>query len=267
MFTTAHGLPGPTRTRTLEGKDVVSFVGTENQRLVATGPSVNRTVFVVDVPRNLVVSTGLSGMDWADVGQRYEPWVNTATWSWRSGNHTFAQGDYIYIDGVRFDEHHNLDKEPLIRDVTQVLTFEHGFDNRNSVSTFTPSVGGYYAENDVAARSFDGDIAEMLSFDRILSATERELVEDYLAKKWQGAVIHGTVPFDPGLRISFAEGTVLDLNGLSGTISELAGRGTLANTSGEHLQLTVQNGKTFKGQTDGDIDLHLRGLGMAIILR
>ena len=107
----------------------------------------------------------------------------------------------------------------------------------------------------------------MLSFDRILSATERKLVEDYLAKKWQGAVIHGTVPFDPGLRISFAEGTVLDLNGLSGTIGELAGRGTLANTSGEHLQLTVQNGKTFKGQTVGDIDLHLRGLGMSVIIR
>ena len=267
VFTTAHGLPGPTRTRKLEGKDVVSFVGTENQRLVATGTSVNRTVFVVDVPRNLVVSTGLFGMDWADVGQRYELWNNTATWSWRSGNHTFAQGDYIYIDGVRFDGNHNLDKEPLIRDVTQVLTFEHGFDNGKSVSTFTPSVGGYYAENDVAARSFDGDIAEMLSFDRILSATERELVEDYLAKKWQGAVIHGTVPFDPGLRISFAEGTVLDLNGLSGTIGELAGRGTLANTSSDHVWLKVKNGKTFKGQTDGDIDLHLRGLGMAVIIR
>ena len=267
VFTTAHDLPGPTRTRKLEGKDVVSFVGTDNQRLVATEPSVNRTVFVVDVPRNLVVSTGLFGMDWADVGQRYELWNNTATWSWRSGNHTFAQGDYIYIDGVRFDEHHNLDKEPLIRDVTQVLTFEHGFDNGKSVSTFTPSVGGYYAENDVAARSFAGDIAEMLSFTRILSATERELVEDYLAKTWQGAVIHGTVPFDPGLRISFAEGTVLDLNGLSGTIGELAGRGTLANTSGDHVWLKVKNGKTFKGQTVGDLDLRLRGLGMAIIIR
>ena len=96
---------------------------------------------------------------------------------------------------------------------------------------------------------------------------KRQVVEDYLAKKWQGAVIHGTVPFDPGLRISFAEGTVLDLNGLSGTIGELAGRGTLSNTSGEHLQLTVQNGKTFKGQTVGDIDLHLRGLWMAVIIR
>ena len=269
VFTTAHDLPGPTRTRTLAGKDVVSFVGTENQRLVATTASVNRTVFVVDVPRNLGVSAGLFGIDWKDVGQRYESWTHTATWAWKSGKHTFAQGDSIRIDGVRFDKDYNLNGKPLIKDVTQVLTFEHPFDNGNSVATFTPSIGGYYAANDVADRSFDGDIAEVLSFDRILSAIERELVEDYLAKKWKGAVIHGTVPFDPGLRISFAEGTVLDLNGLSGTIGELAGRGTLANSSGDHVRLEVKNGKTFEGQTDGDIKLVLRGrgLGLAIIIR
>ena len=269
VFTTAHGLPGPTRTRTLAGKDVVSFDGAANQRLVATGSSVNRTVFVVDVPRELGENAGLFGRDWADVGQRYESWTHTASWAWKSGGHTFAQGNYIYIDGVRFDENHNLNSQPLIKGVTQVLTFEHPFDNGDSVPTFTPSVGGYYAENNVADRSFDGDIAEILSFDRILSATERELVEDHLAKKWKGAVIHGTEPFDPGLRISFAEGTVLDLNGLSGTIGELAGRGTLANTSGDHVRLKVKNGKTFAGQTDGDIDLLLRnrGLGLAVIIR
>ena len=270
VFTTAHGLPGPTHTRTLAGKGVVSFAGSENQRLVATESSVNRTVFVVDVPRNLGVSAGLFGIDWEDVGQRYEPWTHLASWAYLSGTHTFAQDDSIRIDGVRFDEeHHFPDNQPLIKNVTQVLTFEHKFDNGKSVATFTPSIGGYYAENNVADRSFDGDIAEILSFDRILSDTEREIIEDYLAKKWKGAVIHGTEPFDPGLRISFAEGTVLDLNGLSGTIGELAGRGTLANSSGDHVRLKVKNGKTFEGQTDGDIDLLLRnrGLGLAVIIR
>ncbi len=269
VFTTAHDLPGPTRTRTLAGKDVVSFVGTANQRLVATAASVNRTVFVVDVPHTYIDAGGLFGKDWEDCGQRYESWTHTATWAWRSSGSTFAQGDYIRIDGVRFDADHNLNGEPPITDVTQVLTFEHAVDNGNSVATFTPSIGGYYAENDIASRSFDGDIAEMLSFDRILSATEREMVEDSLAKKWKGAVIHGTVPFDPSLRISFAVGAVLDLNGLSGTIGELAGRGTLANSSGDHVRLEVKNGKTFEGQTDGDIKLVLRGrgLGLAIIIR
>ena len=269
VFTTAHDLPAPTRTRTLAGKDVVSFVGTANQRLVATAASVNRTVFIVDVPHTYIDAGGLFGKDWEDVGQRYESWTHTATWAWKSGGSSFAQGDYIHIDGVRFDADHNLGGQPPITDVTQVLTFEHAVDKGNSVATFTPSIGGYYAENNVAARSFDGDIAEMLSFDRILNATEREMVEDYLAKKWKGAVIHGTVPFDPGLRISFAEGTVLDLNGLSGTVGELAGRGTLANSSGDHVRLEVKNGKTFEGQADGDIKLVLRGrgLGLAIIIR
>ncbi len=266
-FTTAHGLPGPTRTRTLAGKDVVSFDITQNQRLVATASSVNRTVFVVDVPRNLASCSGLFGIDWQDVGQRYEPWVELATWSWRASSATFAQGNYIYIDGERFDKDHALSGHSLIKDVTQVLTSEHANDNYPSVATFTPSIGGYYAENDVASRSFDGDIAEMMSFDRILSATEREMVEDYLAKKWKGATLHGATPFDQGLRITFAEGAMLDLNGLSGTIEELAGRGTLVNTSDGQSRLVVKSGKTFKGKTDGDVDLVLRGLGLVIIIR
>ena len=267
VFTTAHDLPGPTYTRTLAKQNVVSFEGSKNQRLVATGESVNRTIFVVDVPRTYIDAGGLFGKDMEDVGQRYESWTHTATWAWNTGYNTFAQGGYIYIDGVRFDSNHNLHGQPPITDVTQVLTFEHGFDTDKSVATFTPSIGGYWPGPEV--RGFNGDIAEILSFDRILSATERELVEDSLAKKWKGAVIHGTEPFDPGLRISFAEGTVLDLNGLSGTIGELAGRGTLANTSGDHVRLKVKNGKTFAGQTDGDIDLLLRnrGLGLAVIIR
>ena len=267
VFTTAHDLPGPTYTRTLAKQNVVSFEGSKNQRLVATGESVNRTIFVVDVPSTYIDAGGLFGKDMEDVGQRYEAWTHTATWAWNTGYNTFAQGGYIYIDGVRFDSNHNLDGQPPITDVTQVLTFEHGFDTDKSVATFTPSIGGYWPGPEV--RGFNGDIAEILSFDRILDAVERKMVEDHLAKKWKGAVIHGTEPFDPGLRISFAEGTVLDLNGLSGTIGELAGRGTLANSSGDHVRLKVKNGKTFAGQTDGDIDLRLRnrGLGLAVIIR
>jgi len=268
VFAMAHDLPGPKRTRTLTGKDVVSFEGSKNQRLVATTQTVNRTVFVVDVPRDLDVAAGLFGKDWEDVGQRYESWTNTATWAWKSGTHTFAQGDYIRIDGVRFDKDHNRDGQPLVKDVTQVLTFEHLFDNGNSVATFKPSIGGYYAEDGNAARSFDGDIAEMLSFDRILDTAERELVEDYLAKKWKGAVIHGTEPFDPGQKIALAEGAVLDLNGFSGTIGELTGSGTLVNSSGIPVRLVVKNGRKFKGVAVGDnIELVLRGLGFAISIR
>ena len=268
VFATAHDLPGPARTRTLTGKGVVSFEGSKNQRLVATAESVNRTVFVVDVPRDLGDAAGLFGKDWEDVGQRYESWTHTATWAWQSGTHTFAQGDYIYIGGVRFDKDHNLAGQPLIKGETQILTFEHLFDNGNSVATFKPSIGGYYAENDNAARSFDGDIAEMLSFDRILDTAEREMVEDYLAKKWKGVVIHGTEPFDPGQKIALAEGAVLDLNGFSGTIGELTGSGTLVNSSDIPVRLVVKNGRKFKGKTVGDnIELVLRGLGFAISIR
>lgn len=268
VFTTAHDLPGPTRTRKLFEKDVLSFEGSKNQRLVATGESVNRTIFVVDVPRDLGEMAGLFGNDWKDVGQRYESWTHTATWAWQSGEHTFAQGGYIRIDGERFDKDHNLNDQSFIKGVTQVLTFEHGFDNGNSVATFTPSIGGYYADNNGAARSFDGDIAEILSFDRILDAAEREMVEDYLAKKWKGKVIHGIEPFDPGQKIALAEGAVLDLNGFSGTIGELTGNGTLVNSSGIPVRLVVKNGRKFKGKTSGDnIELILRGLGFAISIR
>ncbi len=69
----------------------------------------------------------------------------------------------------------------------------------------------------IAARSWRGDIGEILIYDRALAAEERLQVEQYLMRKWLG-----TAPPTTSLALSDA-GSRLDLNGVRAAIGSLAG--------------------------------------------
>jgi len=58
-----------------------------------------------------------------------------------------------------------------------------GSDTQTSISASSPN---YMLGGRAAGRYFDGDIAEILIYDRALSGSEREQVEQYLGEKWLG---------------------------------------------------------------------------------
>ncbi|MDY0169807.1 MAG: autotransporter-associated beta strand repeat-containing protein [Thermoguttaceae bacterium] len=90
---------------------------------------------------------------------------------------------------------------------------------------------------------FNGDLGEILIFDRALGAAERQAVEAYLQAKWLTGLPQ-VLPAGTNLRI--AGGAALELNGISQTVASLAdyngGSGTLRNTSGAPAIFTTGGG-------------------------
>jgi hypothetical protein len=85
-----------------------------------------------------------------------------------------------------------------------------------------------------------GNIAEVLVFNRALTAPERAAVEKYLQTKWFG----GTPPLPETTKVVLATGATLNLNG-SATVAELSGSGAVSNgTLTVTSSINLTNGAT-----------------------
>jgi len=109
----------------------------------------------------------------------------------------------------------------------------------------TPPVGislGAYNGNPASEPS-RGDVAEILLFDRVLSASEQQAVVDYLQGKWASAIPDNSA-------VTVQPGATLDL-GIDETIGSLAGGGTV-NLNPGTLTTGRNNGNTiFSGDIIG----------------
>ena len=91
------------------------------------------------------------------------------------------------------------------------------------------------------ANWWNGDIGEVLIYNRALSTTERQAVEAYLNVKWFGS--GSTGPGDnllpSGTALTIASGS-LDLNGINQQVASLSGAGTIDNSNADWpVALTV----------------------------
>ncbi|MDD2462350.1 MAG: hypothetical protein PHT98_14830, partial [Kiritimatiellae bacterium] len=103
-------------------------------------------------------------------------------------------------------------------------------------SRVSKTLGGNWATSDTPLclgyrpnthrTTFRGQIGEVLLFDRLLSATERADIEDYLVNKWTRP--DGAEGLFDGAVFDVAAGATLDLGGARSGIT-VTGSGTLAN--------------------------------------
>ena len=199
---------GPTVSEAaINGRNAVMFEADAEHypRLVATNTVSGggyatvdqKTVFILTRPRKTGVSINNTFIffGWGGIiGQR----CGQAGWDVRGPNdgtgETFDTTHGLRLDGVqRPGEGENWNMLYLYHDaIQQILTMRHEHDfvvvnqygTYNGVSRFVPSLGGGARYSEGYSRSFHGDIAEVIAFNRLLSEAEMRRVENYLAEKW-----------------------------------------------------------------------------------
>ncbi len=152
------------------GKPVVRFDGAGDY---LDGPGVNLTAqTILAVSRADATAPGLSGLFCQKGADFRNIRLNTAT-TWRtagngSDGNDFSNGGTMYINGTAGWTHNNLNHF-----VEAVATSANAFQFRISqANTFTPM------------RYFKGDLAEMMIFNRTLTALERAEVMVHLENKY-----------------------------------------------------------------------------------
>ena len=234
-----------------------------------------KTVFILTRPRRTGVSINNTFIfyGWGGIiGQR----CGAAGWDVRGPDdgtgETFDTTHGLRLDGVqRPGEGENWATMYLYHDaVQQILTMrhEHDFVVVNSYGTYrgnsriVPSIGGgaNYGDGVSFSRSFHGDIAEVIAFNRVLSEPEMRRVENYLAEKWGIAQPHaetGTIPaaISPATTLSVSQDATFDLNGVDTTVAGLEGYGFVTNSSATAATLTVTDRNAFAGTVAGNVTL------------
>ncbi|MBR0506919.1 MAG: autotransporter-associated beta strand repeat-containing protein, partial [Kiritimatiellae bacterium] len=239
----------------INGRDSLFFGGLLH-RMVSDKGVAARTVFIVnkfppqDTPHpNKTV--GKSGWNYAgiigDVGVDCGIRVMAAgTWI----KNDWTDSANIYCNG-RLTTSFNWDTPQIS---TFALTRTHDGTARIVVGDYWGTTAQY--------RSYYGDIAEVLVYDRHLEDAERQAVEAYLGAKWGIAVEPvgvATNVLPVTTDVTVADGAALDLAGRVQTVASIAGAGAVTNSSLAQATLTLGSLDGFTGTLAGNILLDVRG--------
>ena len=236
---------------------MVNFDGQPKRGLVATAaiPELRTVFFVTRVASthpNSFSNMGLLGKAGADFGLRF---LNANT----------IKADSMFLDGV------------IHVNGTSAMTFVWGaqpYDTASvpnnkfnlieaeaaiPVQNVKFSIGDYWATT--LKRSYCGDIAEVVAYDRWLSDDERVEVERYLQDKWglaEVSAIACTNVLPVSTDLTVAEDATLDLAGGFQEVASLSGAGVVTNTSSGMATLRLASGTSvFTGTFGGDIYLEV----------
>ena len=124
------------------------------------------------------------------------------------------------------------------------------------------SLGGGFSGNPVTEYA-DGDIGEFLVFTSVLTPMERQQVQDYLARKWQGAGTLNVLPTTTKVTLTNS-GAKLDINGVIQSVAGLSGvSGTQVLLGGGSLTTGLDNADaTFSGDLSGTGNFTKTGSGV-----
>lgn len=209
-------------TAAMNGMPVVRFDGVTNQMVMSllTSP---QTVFIVNKPTGYTSLNGIWGSsNQSDAGIRL---ANAADWRQAGGDandFNNGTGGAVFVNGVPTNTFGGPGTAHLLSELR----------GAGHVKTYNNSMLGGY----VAGRMWAGDIAEVLVYSNIVSAADRQLIEQYLIRKWVGtgfSVTNNVLP--SGTAVWLAGGTTLDLGGAShaiGSLSDLGGAGGLVTSTG-----------------------------------
>ena len=245
------------RENQLGDKPTVFFDGTALRRLISN---------TADAPiQALAMVTRIKD------GSHPKSWSNVGVIGFLNQDHGFRlldrnylKADSMFIDGTVWVDG--------ISDMSPYTTFDfsrmfRGVDYSFEIieaespvvhSNYQLAIGDYMGGNYV--RSYYGDIAEIVVYNRALEDDERKSLEYYLANKWGLATTVNTytnvLPTTTSLTID--TGATVDLAGGNQSIASLSGAGTITNTSAHRAVLKLTEGESvFGGTLEGDIYLEL----------
>ena len=214
------------------GMPVVSFATDGSTWFNFTAVTTIRTVFFVgrqNAPGNSInFILGHSGTYHFHTGSSGQIWNGTYT----SAN---IRNGVTRLDGVPIDG-------------TTTFFNRHSMQVLSVRTTGNVEANQLTRDRNINDRSWRGDIAEILIYDRALTDSEMLEAEAYLARKWQGSM-----PPNGAVALSSA-GAVLGLSGANQTIGSLAGvEGSEARLNGRTLVVGNNTANsTFTGViTDG----------------
>ena len=245
--------------------------------LVGNKRTQQRTVVMVARPRMgkaIVSNNAIFGASGRDLGMRL-------------GNGTFHGGrvesdgaSYCSRGGFRCDG--VVDAANFRNDEVHVLVMRQKTEKLNgqysAYSDFAPTLGGYatWSQKDKGWLGFNGEMCEVIAFNRYISDDEAKVLENALSLKWRGEAIHADAPaleelveqsdlLPTATDLEIYADATFDLNGVSQTVKTLSGQGRIVNSSTTPATLTVTGGITFRGTIGAGVTL-LKGDGGAAAL-
>lgn len=231
----------------INGRDTLFFDGSRD-RLASSVNAAVQTVFAVfRVPAgNHPVGwscTGFFGVGNADSGLRLNGGRTFSLDSW-------AKFGEAWINGVR--------GRAFAADTVCVAAF-----TLNESINQKTAVGNYWG-NASYDRTWWGDIAEIVCYDRTFNADERGEIERYLAAKWgvalpEAPVLVNVIPATSAVTV--AAGATLELAGSDQTFASLAGAGMVQNGASRRSTVTLGTGSLadFAGTLTGNLALRVVG--------
>lgn len=253
---------GPTATAEINGRRVATFSSARSAALATplTGPRATvRSCFVVyRASSDLGESCGLLG--------RYKTAAGNDCGLRRQGDAWSDGSSFVKGTNYRQNGANNLGIVPGRTTVLYLRLDDEGVGNMALTADSYASSWYLLGLRSCSQGTFDGDVAEVIAFDRELSSNEAKYVENYLAKKWGVAdELHAGVA-EPETRVlptttalTVDEYATLDLNGMSATVASLAGRGRIVNTSSVPATLTVTGESAFAGHVEGNVMVSAAG--------
>lgn len=242
----------------LNGRNVVTFDGTTDRltNLAAPIGGDDYTIFVVfnrttaagrDAVFELTQGTSRNALFINESANKLGYYMNGG-WSHSSG--VYTAGTYELVS--------------MVQDNTSANLWRNGANQISGVTGARSATNQIYVGDDSSTGDqLQGNIAELIIYDRDLSADERRDIQNYLAHKWGltlasnadpalAANTGGTVLQGANLTVSNVHLAATDADNSEGilryTITDLADYGTLSNTNTAHIYAL---GESF---TQADID-------------
>ena len=166
----------------LNGQPVVRFDGA-NDRLTLVTATAPQTVFIVTSPDQYVWLAGVWGSDSpvTDKGIRIDPTTGATAWRHPGDGNDFTNGTggTMWINGTNTNNFGAYG-------TAHILAAYRGASSPASYGN--THLGWYYG-----GRVYDGDIAEVVVYDRVLNSAERRIVENALSAKYNIPLSAGNV--------------------------------------------------------------------------
>ncbi len=242
----------------LNGNGVLTFDGT-NDKLTNTAASIAGNDYTMFVVFERSIATGRDGVvELGNGGSRNALFVNdSANKLGLYANGTFFNSTNVYTPGT-------YEVVTMMHDATAINLWRNGVNEITATgSTRATTTGIYVGDDSSGGDELNGHIAEIIVYDRDLTADERRDVENYLATKWGRTISINaapTVATNTGATVSQSDPVTITAAMLSSTdsdntdsrliykITDLADHGTLTNTNTAHTYIL---GETF---AQSDID-------------
>ena len=234
-------------TNALNGNSVLTFDGTTD-RLVNTGAVITGNDYTMFIVFNRTTAAARDAVfEIGGGGSRNALFVND------SGNRLGLYANSTFYNSSAVYTANTYEVVTMMHDVNAINMWRDGSNQLNTTGlTRAATTGIYVGDDSSGGDNLQGNIAEIIVYDRDLTADERRDVENYLAGKWGRTIASNVAPVlgtNTGATVSQGDPVTITTAMLSSTdadnsesilrytITDLGDHGTLTNTNTAHTYI------------------------------